>query len=125
MLYPNPRGSSNYGEKFMQANFDDWGGGDYRDIMAGVDAVVAKGVADPEKMAFTGWSYGGYMTCWVVSQTSRFKAAMMGAGITDVASMYNTNDIPNYLGTFFGGIPSKSTMALYAARSGITYVDQA
>ena len=68
-----------------------------------------EGVADPEKMAFTGWSYGGYMTCWVVSQTSRFKAAMMGAGITDVASMYSTTDIPNYLGTFFGGIPSKST----------------
>ncbi len=124
VLYPNPRGSSNYGEKFMQANFDDWGGGDYRDIMAGVDAVVAKGIADPDKMAFMGWSYGGYMTCWVVSQTTRFKAAMMGAGITDVASMYNTNDIPNYLGTFFGGIPSKSTMALYAARSGITYVDR-
>ena len=124
VLYPNPRGSSNYGEKFMQANFDDWGGGDYRDIMAGVDAVVAKGIADPEKMAFMGWSYGGYMTCWVVSQTSRFKAAMMGAGITDVPSMYNTNDIPNYLGTFFGGIPSKSTMALYAGRSGITYVDK-
>ena len=56
------------------------------------------------------------MTCWVISQTSRFKAAMVGAGLTDVASMYSTNDIPNYLGTFFGGIPSKSTMPLYTER---------
>jgi dipeptidyl aminopeptidase/acylaminoacyl peptidase len=124
VLYPNPRGSSGYGEKFTQANFNDWGGGDYRDIMTGVDAMIARGIADPDKLAFQGWSYGGYMTAWVVSQTSRFKAAMMGAGIPDLVSMYNTNDIPNYLGTFFGGIPSKQTLPLYIERSGITYVDR-
>jgi dipeptidyl aminopeptidase/acylaminoacyl peptidase len=124
VLYPNPRGSTGYGEKFIQANFNDWGGGDYRDIMAGVDAMVARGIADPDTLAFQGWSYGGYMTAWVVSQTGRFKAAMMGAGIPDLVSMYNTNDIPNYLGTFFGGIPSKETLPLYAARSAITYVDK-
>ena len=124
VLYPNPRGSSGYGEKFTQANFNDWGGGDYRDIMAGVDAMIARGVADPDKLAFEGWSYGGYMTAWVVSQTGRFKAAMMGAGITDLASMYSTNDIPNLLGTFFGGIPTKETLPLYQERSAITYVDR-
>ncbi len=124
VLYPNPRGSTGYGEKFTQANFNDWGGGDYRDIMTGVDAMIARGIADPDKLAFQGWSYGGYMTAWVVSQTSRFKAAMMGAGIPDLVSMYNTNDIPNYLGTFFGGIPSKETLPLYNARSAITYVDK-
>lgn len=124
VLYPNPRGSSGYGEKFTQANFNDWGGGDYRDIMTGVDAMVARGIADPDKLAFQGWSYGGYMTAWVVSQTGRFKAAMMGAGIPDLVSMYNTNDIPNYLGTFFGGIPTKETLPLYTERSAITYVDR-
>jgi dipeptidyl aminopeptidase/acylaminoacyl peptidase len=124
VLYPNPRGSSGYGEKFTQANFNDWGGGDYRDIMTGVDAMIARGIADPDKLAFQGWSYGGYMTAWVVSQTARFKAAMMGAGIPDLVSMYNTNDIPNYLGTFFGGIPSQATLPLYNERSAITYVDR-
>jgi dipeptidyl aminopeptidase/acylaminoacyl peptidase len=124
VLYPNPRGSSNYGERFERANFKDWGGGDYRDIMAGVDFLIARGVADPDRLAFMGWSYGGYMTCWVVSQTTRFKAAMMGAGLTDMPSMYGTNDIPNVLVTYFGGIPSKDTMPLYTDRSGITYVDR-
>jgi len=124
VLYPNPRGSSNYGEKFTMANIEDWGGGDYRDIMSGVDAVVARGVADPQHLAVMGWSYGGYMTCWIVSQTGRFKAAMMGAGLADLASMYGTTDIPNYLGTFFKGPPSKETLALYAERSGITYADR-
>jgi dipeptidyl aminopeptidase/acylaminoacyl peptidase len=124
VLYPNPRGSTNYGEKFEQANFKDWGGGDYRDIMSGVDAVIAQGVADPDKLAFMGWSYGGYMTCWVVSQTTRFKAAMMGAGLTDMPSMYGTNDIPNVLVPYFGGLLSKETMPLYLERSGITYVDR-
>jgi dipeptidyl aminopeptidase/acylaminoacyl peptidase len=124
VLYPNPRGSTNYGEKFTMANTEDWGGGDYRDIMSGVDAMVARGIADPDRLAVMGWSYGGYMTCWIVSQTGRFKAAMMGAGLSDLPSMYGTTDIPNYLGTFFRGRPSKENMALYAERSGITYVDR-
>ena len=124
VLYPNPRGSTNYGEKFMRANIPDWGGGDYRDIMSGVDAVIKRGIADPDKLAVQGWSYGGYMTCWIVSQTDRFKAAMMGAGLSSLASMYNTTDVPAYLGGFFKGIPSKATMALYNERSGITYADR-
>ena len=124
VLYPNPRGSSNYGEKFLRANINDWGGGDYRDIMAGVDALIARGIADPDRMAFQGWSYGGYMTAWVVSQTSRFKAAMMGAGLTSLVSMYGTNDIPSVLGAYFGGIPSKDTIGLYMERSGITHIDR-
>lgn len=124
VLYPNPRGSTNYGETFMRANFNDWGGGDYRDIMTGVDAVIGRGIADPDRLAFQGWSYGGYLTCWVVSQTTRFKAAMMGAGLTDLYSMYGTTDVPGYLGTFFGGSPSKDTLPLYLARSGMTDVDK-
>jgi dipeptidyl aminopeptidase/acylaminoacyl peptidase len=124
VLYPNPRGSTNYGEAFMRANLADWGGGDYRDIMAGVDAVVAMGIADPQRLAIQGWSYGGYLTCWTVSQTTRFKAAMIGAGLTDLVSMYGTNDVPNYLATFFNGTLSPETEHLYRERSGLTYADR-
>ena len=124
VLYPNPRGSTNYGEDFMRGNLGDWGGGDYRDIMAGVDALVERGIADPDRLAFQGWSYGGYMTCWTISQTTRFRAAMMGAGLTDLVSMYGTNDIPNYLATFFNGTLSPETVDLYRERSGLTYADQ-
>ena len=124
VLYPNPRGSTNYGETFMKGNLADWGGGDYRDIMAGVDAVIEMGIADPDKLAFQGWSYGGYMTCWTVSQTTRFKAAMIGAGLTNLVSMYGTNDVPNYLGAFFNGTLSPETEQLYRDRSGLTFADQ-
>lgn len=124
VLYPNVRGSTNYGEAFMRANIPDWGGGDWRDLMSGVDAVIARGIADPDRLALIGWSYGGYMTAWGITQTTRFKAAMVGAGITNVWSMYGTNDIPNYLGTFFGGIPGKETQALYLERSAMSHVDK-
>lgn len=123
-FYPNPRGSTGYGEKFMRGNIMDWGGGDYRDIMTGVDAVIAKGIADPDKLAVAGWSYGGYMTSWVVSQTTRFKAARMGAGLSDLESMYGTTDIPGYIGAFFSGPPTKETLAKYRERSAMTYIDQ-
>lgn len=124
VLYPNPRGSSNYGEKFMRGNIPDWGGGDYRDIMAGADEVIKRGIADPEKLAVMGWSYGGYMTCWIVSQTGRFKAARMGAGLSNIYSMYGTTDIPGYIGTFFNNYPSQKTLELFLARSGLTYADK-
>ncbi len=124
VLYPNPRGSTNYGEKFMRGNIPDWGGGDYRDIMAGVDEVISRGIADPQKLAVMGWSYGGYMTSWVVSQTTRFKAARMGAGLSNIHSMYGTTDIPGYIGTFFNNYPEEKTLKLYRERSALTDVDQ-
>ena len=71
----------------MRANMGDWGGGDYRDIMTGADELIRRGIADSTRMAFEGWSYGGYMTSWVVSQTGRFKAAMMGAGLPSYCGM--------------------------------------
>jgi dipeptidyl aminopeptidase/acylaminoacyl peptidase len=123
VFYPNPRGSTNYGEKFLRANVNDWGGGDYRDIMTGVDAIIARGIAEPDRLAHIGWSYGGYMTAWVVSQTKRFKAAMVGAGLTNMWSMYGTNDIPNVLVTYFGGYPNEKTLALYRDRSAMTFID--
>ncbi len=124
MLYPNPRGSTGYGEKFMRGNIPDWGGGDYRDIMTGADYLIKRGMVDSSKMAVMGWSYGGYMTAWVVSQTSRFKAAMMGAGLSNMLSMYGTTDIPGYIASFYNGGPTKENLPLYNARSAITFVDQ-
>ncbi|MCC7125226.1 MAG: S9 family peptidase, partial [Acidobacteria bacterium] len=124
VFYPNPRGSTNYGEKFLRNNVNDWGGGDFHDIMTGVDALVARGIADPDKLAHIGWSYGGYMTAWVITQTSRFKAAMVGAGLTNMWSMYGTNDIPSTLIAYFGGIPNEQTLPLYLSRSAMSHVDK-
>lgn len=124
VFYPNPRGSTNYGEKILKANVADWGGGDFKDIMTGVDALVARGIADPDKLAHIGWSYGGYMTAWVITQTTRFKAAMVGAGLTNMWSMYGTNDIPSVLIHYFGGIPNKQTLPLYLDRSAMTHIDK-
>jgi len=130
VFYPNPRGSTGYGEKWMRGNIPDWGGGDYRDIMTGVDALIRKGIVDSTRMAFEGWSYGGYMTSWVVSQTGRFKAAMMGAGLPSLLSMAGTTDIPGYIDTFFNGMPQydgsfiNPSLKFYLERSAISYSDK-
>ncbi|MFN0122203.1 MAG: prolyl oligopeptidase family serine peptidase [Blastocatellia bacterium] len=116
---PNIRGSSAYGEKFLLANVKDWGGGDFQDIQTGLDELVRRGIADPDKLGQTGWSYGGYMTAWTLTQTNRFKAVMVGAGLTNMFSMYSTNDLQTVLEGYFGGEPwddlegywSKSAMA--------------
>ena len=130
VLYPNPRGSTGYGEKFMRGNIKDWGGGDYRDILSGVDELVRRGIADSSRLAVSGWSYGGFMTGWVVSQTPKFKAAMMGAGLSNMESMYGTTDIPGYIGTFYDGMPqldgtlSNKSLEFYRSRSAIQYSDK-
>lgn len=129
VFYPNPRGSTGYGEWWMHANTGDWGGGDYRDIMTGVDDLIKRGIADSARMAFEGWSYGGYMTSWVVSQTGRFKAAMMGAGLPSLLSMAGTTDIPGYINTFFGqpqydGSIVNPNIRRFLERSGISYSDK-
>ena len=124
VFMPNPRGSEGFGESFMRANINDLGGGDYRDIMAGVDLVLRRGIADSARMAFEGWSYGGYMTAWVVGHTGRFKAARMGAGMSDLLSMYGTSEIAGYIGLFEGGRPSATTLAKYREQSPLTYADR-
>jgi dipeptidyl aminopeptidase/acylaminoacyl peptidase len=123
VFYPNPRGSTNYGEKFLRANVADWGGGDFKDIDSGVDALIARGIADKDQLAHIGWSYGGYMTAWTITQTKRYKAAMVGAGLTNLWSMYGTNDIPNVLQGYFGGIANRETLPLYMNRSAMTHID--
>jgi len=103
VLRCNVRGSTGYGVAFRRANYRDWGGGDYRDILSGVDALVAKGIADPDRMGVMGWSYGGYMTSWVITQTKRFRAASVGAGVTNLMSFTGTTDIPSFAPDYMGG----------------------
>jgi dipeptidyl aminopeptidase/acylaminoacyl peptidase len=121
VLAPNPRGSTGYGSKFEQANVSDWGGKDFGDLMNGVDAMIAKGVADPDRLLVMGGSYGGFMTFWTITQTNRFKAAIGHAGISDWYSFYGQSDIPGLMEYGFGGFPWKST-ATYRKYSPITYV---
>jgi dipeptidyl aminopeptidase/acylaminoacyl peptidase len=102
LLLPNPRGSFGQGEAFTRANVKDFGYGDWRDIMAGVDAAIRGSSIDPQRLGLTGWSYGGYMTMWGVTQTDRFKAAMAGAGIANWSSYYGENKIDQWMIPFFG-----------------------
>ena len=101
VLQPNFRGSTGRGEKFEAANQNDWGNGDFKDDMSGVQAMVDKGWADPDRLGAFGWSYGGYMTMWIDTQTDRFKAISPGAGLPDLYSMYSQTDIHRYLTVFF------------------------
>jgi dipeptidyl aminopeptidase/acylaminoacyl peptidase len=121
VLRANIRGSVGYGQKFRSSNFTDWGGGDYQDLMTGVDSVIARGVADPNRLAVMGWSYGGYMTSWVITQTNRFKCAAIGAGLTNLVSMWGTNDIPSVMDEYFGGSPWDAAQA-YAKSSPLNFV---
>ena len=105
VFLPNPRGSYAYGCEFAEQNYLDWGGGDFEDIMNGVDYLIQQGIADSTQTAIGGWSYGGYMTAWAVSQTNRFKAAVMGAGLSDLTSFYGTTDIPTFMRWYFEDYP--------------------
>ena len=92
VLAPNIRGSVGYGYDFVKSIRADWGGGDFRDILAGVDHVIAEGVADPDRLAIGGWSYGGYMSAWAVTQTQRFKAAVVGAAMLDLRTQWGAEE---------------------------------
>ncbi|HEY2152013.1 MAG TPA: S9 family peptidase [Vicinamibacterales bacterium] len=102
VLYPNVRGSVGYGHRFVEANRADWGGGDFKDVMAGADYLVARGIADPNRLGIGGWSYGGYMAAWAVTQTARFKAAVSGAPVIDMASEFGTEGGSAYDEWFYG-----------------------
>ena len=96
VFYPNIRGSVGYGENFIESNRADWGGADYKDVLAGVDDLIAKGIADPNRLGIGGWSYGGFLSEWAITQTTRFKAAVSGAGMADLISEYGTEQHPSY-----------------------------
>ncbi len=124
VLHPNPRGSFGQGEAFTRANVRDFGYGDFRDILAGVDEALRVAPIDPNRLGLTGWSYGGYMTMWGVTQTNRFKAAMAGAGLANFLSYYGENQIDQWMIPFFG----KSVYDdpdVYAKSSPITFIKNA
>jgi dipeptidyl aminopeptidase/acylaminoacyl peptidase len=123
VLQPNPRGSYGQGEAFTQANRKDFGYGDLRDILAGVDAVVDKYPVDSNRVGLTGWSYGGFMTMFAVTQTHRFKAAVVGAGISDWLSYYGENSIDQWMIPYFGASVYDDPPA-YAKSSAISYIKQ-
>ena len=118
---PNFRGSAGYGQDFLCANEDDFGGGDFNDLMSGIDMLVEKGIADPERLGIMGYSYGGYMTAWSIGQTDRFKAAIAGAGVINLHSFYGTTDIQWFTRAYQRGTPWKNPDS-YIAQSPITYV---
>lgn len=123
VLLPDPRGSDGQGPAFTEADYQDWGGGDFADIMAGVDYLIAQGIADPDRMAIGGWSFGGFMTAWAVTHTDRFKAGMVGAGVTDLYSMATTTDIsPSFSQGYMG--PLAANAALYDQHSPVRYLNQ-
>ncbi|HEY4388148.1 MAG TPA: prolyl oligopeptidase family serine peptidase, partial [Ktedonobacteraceae bacterium] len=105
VLLPNPRGGSGHGEPFAAAARGAVGKADYQDIMAAVDAAIARGIADPEKLGIGGWSQGGFMSAWAVTQTQRFKAAIMGAGVSDWGMMVMSSDIPDFEQELGGSAP--------------------
>lgn len=106
VLYINPRGSSGYGQKFSDGTLREWGGGDYRDLMAGVDEVLrTRSWIDAEKLGVTGGSYGGFMTNWIITQTTRFKAAVAAASVSNLISFYATSLYQDLVHAEFGGFP--------------------
>ena len=121
VLMPNPRGSYGQGEAFTRANVKDFGYGDLRDILAGVDTVVKTLPVDNDRIGITGWSYGGYMTMWAVTQTNRFRAAVSGAGLSNFQSYYGENDIDQWLIPYFGASVYDDP-AVYARSSPINFI---
>ncbi len=123
VFMPNPRGSYGQGEKYVQANRRDFGYGDLRDVLAGVDAVEKKLPVDDKRLGLTGWSYGGFMTMFAVTQTQRFRAAVAGAGIANWQSYYGQNLIDQWMPPFFGASVYDDP-AIYAKSSAINFIKQ-
>lgn len=123
VMQPNIRGSIGYGQKFIESNRGDWGGGDFKDVMAGVDDLIQRKIADPKRLGIGGWSYGGYMAEWAITQTDRFKAAVSGAGMADLAAEFGTEASP--VGDeWFYGTPYEN-LAGFQKSSPITYIKNA
>lgn len=118
---PNVRGSVGYGQSFIDADRGQLGGGDYLDLMSGVDYLIRENVADPDSLFIAGSSYGGFMTSWVVGHTDRFKAAMAGAPVVNAQSFFGTTDIPTWVVWEYLGAPWENP-DLIRAYSPITYV---
>jgi dipeptidyl aminopeptidase/acylaminoacyl peptidase len=105
VLLPNFRGSTGWGIEFAEANVGDMGGKDFQDVMTGVDAMIARGLADPRRLGIGGWSYGGFMTAWAITQTDRFKAAVVGAGIANWLSFHGNSHLNTWDAIHYGASP--------------------
>jgi dipeptidyl aminopeptidase/acylaminoacyl peptidase len=121
VFQPNFRGSSGYGQKFIDADRSDFGGGDMRDILTGVDHLVHQKLVDPERQFVYGISYGGFMTCWLVGHTKQFRAATAQNAVTDLNVMWGRSDLPSWTEWEFGGRPWEVPAAM-RRHSPITYV---
>ena len=102
-LRPNPRGSTGYGAEFRRANIKNWGSGDYDDVMTGIDKVIEMGVADPNRLGVMGWSYGGFLASTILTKTKRFKAAAIGAPVTNLIAFTANSDLQNLIPDYLGG----------------------
>ncbi len=121
IFYCNPHGSTGCGEAFMRSVLGDWGGKDFQDIMRGVDECIARGVADPQRLAVTGYSYGGFMTMFIIGHTDRFKAAVPMAGVSNLSSFVGSSDIGFWMVLQSKGYPwDPEREAYYRERSPIT-----
>jgi dipeptidyl aminopeptidase/acylaminoacyl peptidase len=122
VFLPNPRGSLGQGWKFTEANRNDWGGGDFHDVMDGVDYLIDQKIADPDRLGVGGESYGGYMTAWTVTQTHRFKVAFVGFGMTNLFAWAGTASLsPSYMRAYFLDTPFNQR-ANYDNHSAMTYL---
>ena len=121
VLYPNPRGSTSYGQEFGNIIQYDYPGDDFKDLMAGVDELIARGWVDPQKLGVTGGSGGGVLTNWVIGHTDRFKAAVSQRSIADWAGFWYTADFSQFTQMWFRGAPWEQE-ADFKARSPITYI---
>lgn len=119
---PNYRGSTGRGLAWTESNIGDMGGADFEDMMAGLDALIDRGVADPDRLGITGWSYGGFTTAWAVTQTDRFKAAVMGAGITDWRSFHGRSYLHSWDVIHYGGSDPYDPESQHARFSPINYI---
>ena len=124
VLAPNVRGSIGYGPKFAMSNFKDLVGKDFQDAMEGVDYLIQQKIADPKRLAVWGWSYGGYLSAWSITQTPRFKAAIVGAGLTDIISFDGTSVLSQvYFSSYFENFFWQN-QSLYLKRSPIMFANK-
>lgn len=122
VLLPNPRGSDGQDIGFTRGPINDWGGGDFQDVLDGLDMLVAQKIADPARVGIGGWSYGGFLSAWAVTHSDRFKTAIVGAAPVDIAPMLLTTDTPDFVAGYFGSTPDN--LARMDASSPVRFVDR-
>ncbi|WCL53269.1 S9 family peptidase [Gimibacter soli] len=122
VFLPNPRGSDGQGAAFARLAIGDWGGGDYQDVLDGVNHLIARKIADPEKLGIGGWSYGGYLSAWAVTHGGPFKTAIVGAAPTDLLAMLQTTDTPDFVLDYYGSAADNPTA--YDAASPVRRLDK-